>query len=54
VQREINLTVVGGEKLEEKIEYPPGESFFQLYEGDSLVLNDNGVELSLHLWVDVS
>lgn len=54
MQREISFTVAGGDKLEQEIHYPPGESTFQLYEGGKLALKDSGVELSLHLWLDVS
>jgi len=54
VQREVSFTVVDGEKLEEDIQYSPGESTLQLYEEGKLMLKDNGAELSLHLWVDVS
>ncbi len=54
VQKEISFTVAGGEKLERDIQYPPGKSIFQLYEGDELVMKDSGAKLSLHLWLDVS
>ena len=54
VKREINFTAAGGEKLEQEIQYPSGESTFQLYKDGELVLKDTGVELSLHLWTDVS
>jgi len=54
VKREINFTAAGGEKLEQEIQYPSGESIFQLYKDGELVLKDTGVELSLHLWIDVS
>jgi len=54
VQREVSFSVAGGEKLEEEIQYPPGESIFQLYEEGELILKDSGVELSLYLWLDVS
>jgi len=54
VKREISFTAASGEKLEQEIQYPPGESTFQLYKDGELVLKDTGVELSLHLWVDVS
>ncbi len=54
IQEETSFTVAGGEKLEREVEFPPGESIFQLYEGAELVLEDSGAELSLHLWLDVS
>lgn len=54
VQREVSFSVAGGEKLEEEIQYPPGESNLQLYEESELILKDSGVELSLYLWLDVS
>lgn len=54
VRSEVSFSVAGGEKLEEEIQYPPGESIFQLYEEGELILKDSGVELSLYLWLDVS
>ena len=59
VQREASFGVgesgVGEEeKVEEEIEFPPGESVFRLYEDGELGVEDSGAELSLHLWVDVS
>jgi len=54
VQGELDFTVAGDEKLEREVEFPPGESVFQLYEDGELRLKDSGVELSLHLWLDVS
>jgi len=54
MQREMSFTVAGGDKLEQEIQYPPGKSIFQLYEGDKLVLKDSGAKLALHLWLDVS
>jgi len=53
VQKEIDFTVNAGEKLEEDVEIPAGESVFLLYEDGELVLKDRGEELSLHLWLDV-
>ena len=52
--KKLSFTVVCSEKLEREIELEPAESNFQLYESDKLVLKDSGVELSLHLWLDVS
>ena len=54
IQKEINFTVAGGEKLEKEVEFPPGESIFRLYENNELALKDRGAELSLHLWLAVS
>lgn len=54
VRSEVSFSVADGEKLEEEIQYPPGESIFQLYEEGELILKDSGVELSLYLWLDVS
>ena len=34
-------------------EFPAAETQFRLYDGDYLVLDDSGAELTLHLWVDV-
>lgn len=47
-------TVAAAEKLERELQYPPGESIFQLYENGELMLKDSGAELCLHLGVDVS
>jgi len=54
MQKEINFTVAGGEKVENEVGFPPGESIFWLYENDKLALKDRGAELSLHLWLAVS
>ena len=54
MQKKMDFTVAGGEKLEQKIQYPPGESTFQLYKEGEIALQDSGDELSLHLWIDVS
>jgi hypothetical protein len=54
MQKKMDFTVAGGEKLEQKIQYPPGESTFQLYKEGELALQDSGDELSLHFWIDVS
>jgi uncharacterized membrane protein len=54
VQGEVSFTAAADEKLERKLEFPSGESIFQLYENGELKLEDNGAELSLHLWLDVS
>jgi len=54
VQKEVSFTVAAAEKLERELQYPPGESIFQLYENGELMLKDSGAELCLHLWVDVS
>lgn len=48
------LLVEAGEELHEDFDYPPGETRFRLYDGNTLVLDDSGAELSLHLWIDVT
>jgi len=42
----------GGARTHE-FTFPPAETAFRVYDGDSLVLNDCGEELSVHLWIDV-
>jgi len=54
IQQELSLSVGGGEKLEEGISFPVGQSIFQLYEDGRLALKDSGAGLSVHLWLDVS
>ncbi len=36
------------------LHYPAGQTTFRVYDGDTVVLEDAGNDLSLHLWVNVS
>jgi hypothetical protein len=45
--------VEAGEEGKVNLRYPPGETVFRLYDGETLVLDDTGAELALHLWVEV-
>ena len=54
LRSDTELRVEAGEELHEDFHYPPGETRFRLYDGDTLVLDDSGAELSLHLWIDVT
>ena len=47
------VQVAAGKELKQTFRYPAGETVFRLYDGDTLVLDDSGAELALHLWVDV-
>jgi len=47
------VRVEAGEEDKVDLRYPPGETVFRLYDGETLVLDDSGAELALHLWVEV-
>ena len=51
-QEEVRLE--SGEERKVDFRYPPGETVFRVYDGGTLMLDDSGAELSLHLWVDVT
>jgi uncharacterized membrane protein len=48
------VSVPAGEETQVTLRYPAGQTQFRLYDGDTLVLDDSGAALSLHLWVDVT
>ncbi len=46
------VQLAAGEERKVKLSYPPGETIFRVYDGDTLALDDSGAELELHLWVE--
>ena len=51
---EQTVRVEAGEEERFAFEHTPGETLFRVYDGDTLVLDDTGAQLTLHLWVDVA
>jgi len=49
-----DIPVAAGGEEKATLTFPPGQTTFRLYDGESLVLDDTGAALSLHLWVDVA
>jgi uncharacterized membrane protein len=45
--------VADGREESVQLDFPPGETAFRVYDAETLVVNDRGEELSLHLWIDV-
>jgi len=50
---EENASAEAGDKERHTFKHPAGPTLFKIYEGDTLILDDTGAMLSLHLWVDV-
>jgi len=48
------IPVAASEEKKVTLTFPPGQAQFRLYDGGTLVLNDTGAALSLHLWIDVT
>jgi len=51
---ETSVAVGAGEEEDVTLSHPPGQAKFRIYDGDTLVLDDSGAALGLHLWVDVA
>jgi len=48
------VRIEAGEEERFTFEHPSGETLFRVYADDTLVLEDSGAELVLHLWLDVT